>query len=251
MRQSLLAFWDDQLRFRIDGTTCHIAYPLLAPDGWQIAFSLQCIMAPVTHFRLTDNGRTMQWLDDCCVSGRNAMAHLEERCKFLELSRDGRELVKVSAKPFTPEQIELFAEGLQAIAYLYYRAEPHSFSIGVVRTTFENVLRAGNLKLRSESSLAGKLIPQIHFDYVVQSHNLTACKLFERKTDLKQNLEMWGFRFYDLHERDPAVRRLIVYNHEVGRWDDDTMTLGAGICDEFIPFNDGSRILRCLEGRAA
>jgi len=247
LRQGLVSFWDSQLQVRQEGNSFHIAYPLLHPNGWQISFTLECLDAPARHFRLTDNGRILRWLKDVGVSGQKFRSYLQERCAFFGVTLDQRELTCVSAnKMFTPTEIELYAEGLQAIAYLYYRAEPHSQGLGVVRQAFETILQSTNVTKRHDTVLKGRLISEIHFDYVVESTDVTACKLFERKTDLRQSLEIWGFRFHDLHEYNPHVKRLVVYNPEVGRWDDETIQLAQGICDEFIPYDDGQRIKHFL-----
>lgn len=232
---------------RCEDNSLHVAYPLLHPNGWQISFTIELEKGPTQHFRLTDNGQTLRWLEDAGVSGKKAHDYLQERCTFFGLTLDGCELTRTGFKFFSAIEIELFAEGLQAIAYLYFRAEPQILREGVVRNAFETVLQKSRLKKCQYNSLKGRLIPQIQFDYVIEDDNLTACKLFERKTELRQSLEIWGFRFYDLHVAAPNVKRLIVYNPDVGRWDNETVQLAEGICDAFIPFNDGDRIENFLK----
>lgn len=247
LHRDLLGFWDSQLRIRRVENSLHVAYPLLHPNGWQISFTVEVEQAPTQHFRLTDNGQTLRWLEDAGVTGKKAHDYLQERCTFFGLALDGYELTRTTFRFFSATEIELFAEGLQAIAYLYFRAEPQIQREGVVRNAFETLLQKSRLKKCPYNSLSGQLIPQIHFDYVIEDDDLTACKLFERKTELRQSLEIWGFRFYDLHEADPDVKRLIVYNPDVGRWDNETVQLAEGICDAFIPFNDGKRIKNFLK----
>lgn len=251
IRSGLLGFWDEQLDLRVVEDAIHVAYPLLMPDGWQVSFSLYQSGVVGRIYELSDNGRVLDYLDDCLVSGKKVDAIIKERCEFFNISLDGRCLIHRFSKAPSPLDIELFAEGLQSVSHLCYRAETPRIPVNNAKRNFKRIVDVEKFKYTSNQYMRGKIIEKINVDYVIDGRNPVACKIAERKNDILEFMELWGFRFEDLKKWDPRLKAMMVYNPDIGEWDGAAKRIGDEYCDLFSPYFDSKDIICFLKQAAA
>ncbi len=124
-REALFQFWTEQTEIVETGEGLALALPLLYPDGWQV----QLFVEPVSRDQaiLTDQGRTLGWLQDQRVNweGGQTGELLQSRLEAFELKQDGFELQRRIRLPLGGLDVHLFGEALVAIAHLAYRHEAH------------------------------------------------------------------------------------------------------------------------------
>ena len=151
-------FWRENLRITEGGGgILHVAWPLLRYDGWQVSFSIDPDSSGNGVWRLTDNGTTLSLLGDMGAGGKIVAAPVKNRCVLYDIAHENGELVKLKATPFTPVELQLFAEGIQSLSFLAYRAEPVHAGLGVARRNFQALIRARGYKVCSSRSLPGKI----------------------------------------------------------------------------------------------
>lgn len=247
IRKDLLDFWNTQLNFNTEPNAIHVAYPLLMPDGWQISFSLHVITGPSVYFKLTDGGRTFKYLTDNHVGGVKVNSLLKDKFQFFNMKRYGDELYMDYLERPTAMQLELFAEGLQSIAYLVYRSEKLHEKAFIAREMFERIVKVNDLKFRKEHCVAGKILGKIDVDYVVDRKQPVVCKIAEKFTDINSYMQIWAYRFSDIKHENDKLRTLMVYNPDMGRWDEKSIKIGKSSCDLFIPYSDTDRIQEFLK----
>jgi hypothetical protein len=244
IRTGLSQFWNSQLRFRADGNCIHIAYPLLLNNGWQATFALIVEHDIEIVYRLTDYGRTIDELYLCGAKGNLVKKIMEERCRFFGVSIVNEELVKESNTPFTPIDIELYAECLQAISNLVFRAEQHVLRESAVKKVLDSIIKNEKLVAWESTILPGEVKREHQFDYVLGNKRIVACKIVENKNfdDFERNLEIWGFRINDAKRRTPSLKTAIVYNPDVHGITDQVIRLGEGISDLFVEYSENKKI---------
>ena len=130
-------FWREHLHLTEGaGGRLHVAWPLLRYDGWQVSFALDPGTSGDGVWRLSDNGTTLKLLNDMGASGKVFTAHVKSRCELYAIAQENGELTKLKTSPFTPAELQLFAEAIQALSFLAYRAEPAHEGWGIARRNF-------------------------------------------------------------------------------------------------------------------
>ena len=248
IKKGLTEFWNSQFQYNLEESSCHIAYPLLLLDGWQLTFSMYKDSLQKVY-TLSDNGKIFNFLQDNNVSGTIVKNIVEEKCKFFGIQNFNKELILKKTSLPTALEIELYAEGLQSIAYLVYRHEKAALQITHARKNFENFLKSRELVFKRDISISGKIIPSIKMDYQIEMKNnkKALCKITEVSTDLHNYMERWGFRFNQIKEANEDTRILMIYNPDFGKWDDFCLNIGQNICDKFTPYTNIEDITNFLQ----
>ncbi len=248
---SQTGFWREHLHLTEGaGGRLHVAWPLLRYDGWQVSFALDPGTSGDGVWRLSDNGTTLKLLNDMGAGGKVFAAHVKSRCDLYAIAQENGELVKLKASPFTPAELQLFAEAIQSLSFLAYRAEPAHEGWGIARRNFQLLIQNRGYKVRASHALPGKLRNAIEFDEVVEGGTLCACKIFEIQSELTRNLDAWAFRLRDVKDHDPRVATLLIYNPDAGRWTEDNLAFGTHIADHFLPYTDTVQIEAALHQTA-
>ena len=251
IRSGLSDFWDSQLRFEIEGDDCHIAYPLLMPDGWQLSFSLYRKASPSQSFCLSDNGKIMSFLEDYGANSHTVRLLIKEKCGQFGIVKDGTELIRASAKPPTPLEVELYAEGPQAIAYLSYKSEPIHDRPCVAKRNFMMLIKTHQYKERMNRMILGETIGEIEVDTVLDMGCPLACKVAEKTGKTREYMEMWAYRLWDAKKVDDRLSAIMIYNPDIGKWDDRSLNIGFKNWDLFAPYYETDKIVAFINSRAA
>lgn len=201
-------------------------------------------------WRLSDNGTVLGLLKDMGVSGRVSEAHVQAQAKLHDIAVENGALVKLKTGPFSAVELQLYGEGLQALSFLAYRAEPIHEALGIARRSFDALIRARGYRVRASHTLPGRLRSTIDFDQVVEGGRLCACKVFEIQSELTRNLDAWAFRLHDVKDRDPNVSTVLIYNQDAGRWTEENAAFGSRIADHFLSYTDTDRIDAALKQTA-
>ena len=240
IRKSIISFWDEQLVFAAEKDALHIAYPLLLPDGWQVAFSVY--FDPVNQiYELSDNRSTFKYLEQYfSVQTEINKRIIEEKCKFYELNITSRGCIqKLFTRELPPMQIQLFAEGLLALHYLIYRFEKRNIFDNQPLETVRNIFISNHVNVESDIILHGKHHPRIHADF---KSGFAIFRVVNHTKPL-DIIEITGFRFNDYKMAEHRAKRVLIYNPDRG-WDSNCQAL-ADSKDYFefsSPYFDTQRI---------
>jgi hypothetical protein len=250
VRQALAAFWGESLEVATTGSGVALAVPLCFPDGWQVTFEIQSFTPNVV--RVTDSGRTLQWLAGTgqSIETAHVAGLLKERLKLFHIQRDGWELYRELRLPLEGVDLHLFGEALVSIAYLNYLHEPASRGPNVARQTVETIFRDRNLQPLVRHPLDGKLERGIRVDYYVDAVHPVALEVIGRRGSITGYMEQWGFRWRDLRDAHPCLMPVMIYDPAVQEVDGLAQTIGEAECELFCPYSETERIHAVLEKAA-
>jgi len=242
LRSLLAAFWSDTLEIAAHRRGLTLAVPLCYPDGWQVILELSRPVPGV--LRLSDHGRTLQWLEGRGqnLDKKSVQNHLRERCTTFGMRQDGIALVKELPLPLDPASLQLFAEALVGIAYLYYLHKPAERAAEVPVETIERVFAERHLSPRRNHPLDGKIETGIRVDYYLPQQHPVALQILAQRGNVRQVMEQWGFRWTDLRNAHPKLRPAMVYDPDNQRIDPQTLRIGESVCDLFCPYHETAAI---------
>lgn len=246
-REVLRQFWDEQTDVAETTRGIALALPLLYPDGWQV----QVFIEPVTPewALVSDRGRTLGRLLEQGVNldaGQTGVL-LEEWLQTWELQREGLELRREIPLPLEGLDVQLFAEALVSIAHLVYRRESYALSENQAERTLQQVFKERHLEPQKNVELEGVIEKRIRVDYLIERVRQVAWHVVRRRTQLLPYMEQWGFRWGDLHRRNPRLVRAMVYDPDKQEWDETSLRIGNEVCELFCPYFETDRLHDFLE----
>lgn len=237
-REAMRKFWDDQTAIERERQGVVMALPLMYPDGWQVMVHLE----PLSQARavITDKGRTLANLSQAGLNydarAKQTYDILEERKRAFELIQDGFELKKEVHLPLDGIDIQLFAESLVSVAHLIYRYEPATVVESTADNAVRQVFKERGLTSRTNVEIDGEIEKRIRVDYLVETTKPVACQVVRRRSPLIPYMEQWGFRWRDIHDRNPRLGRAMVYDPDKQEWDETALNIGRQVCDLFCPY---------------
>lgn len=247
IKSGLSAFLDGQLRVEVDGDSCHVAYPSLMPDGWQVTFTVRKDSGASDSYVMTDYGHTMAHVRGAAATGFAVNKIINEKCAAFGMSLECDELRKVSIHPPSPTEMALFAEGMQAVAFLSYRGEPSGPKHNSAMLGFASIIRDNGFKKRPDRRIVSEVAGVIHFDAVVESSYPVACKVVDRSNDLNAYMAQWTFLSLEAKKTDDRLRVAMIYNPSTCRWNDRSMRIAESRWDLFASHKDGEAISKFLK----
>lgn len=249
LRETLQSFWASSLEITVRNGDVLATLPLLYPDGMQVVVSL----TPVTRYDVTisDFGRTISKLEGHGVDlslQRNAEL-VSERIKTFELHQKGYELYKIIRFPVEGLDVQLFGEALVSISHLIYRHEISTPRLSTVYSAVRNILSHNHFvfKDKEKAFVNGRIEGPIKVDFLTVGKHAVACKAIERKRNLRDYVEKWGFLWRDAKDHDPTLVNSMFYDPHNQDWDDATRNIGRNICDIFEPYFEKEKINKALE----
>lgn len=246
-RQSLVHFWGEALQTEWDRDRLVFAYPLMLPDGLQVVFQLQPVSE--TTAILSDEGRTLVRLSGMGlnVDSASVVRLLEQKQSFFGMKQDGFELSKLVKLPIDPVEVQLFAEGLVSVAHLMDRHDADAEEENVVRHSVERLLSGRGISPKRNHPLEGRLEKAIRVSYFLEGQHGLALEVVDRKTNLHGYMQQWGWRWTDLHEKQPGIVRAMVYDPDRQDWDATALQIGRSVCEVFCPYHETDTVGRAIE----
>jgi hypothetical protein len=174
-------------------------------------------------------------------------ALLTERKTIFELQQDGFELQRGIRLPVDGLDVQLFAESLVSIAHLVYRFEAVQPSESAADKVLRQVFKERDLTPRENVEIDGEIEKRIRVDYLVENTRPVACQVVRRRAPLLPYMEQWGFRWSDLHRRNPRLMRAMIYDPDKQEWDETTLNIGRQVCDLFCPYSETHTIHEFLD----
>lgn len=235
-REAMRCFWDGQTDVACTSDGVAMALPLMYPDGWQVQVFVELLSQ--SRAIITDKGRTLGRLQEQGVnfdSGQTASL-LDERRKTFELQQDGFELLRELRLPLEGLDVQLFAESLVSIAHLVYRYEPYSSPESPADRTLQEVFKERQWQPRRNVELDGEIEKRIRVDYLLDLKRTVACQVVRRRAPLLPYMEQWGFRWSDIHKRNPGLWRAMVYDPDKQEWEETALRIGKNVCELFCPY---------------
>ena len=134
---------------------------------------------------------------------------------------------------------------------MIYRSDEHHAHIEVARENFEKIIAVNKFSTRKNAVLQGRVVDEVKLDYVIDSIYPLACKISEKKTDIYNYMEIWAFRFEQIKQFNSDVKTMMIYNPDVGKWDDKSLRIGDSVCDMFTPYYDTKNIVNFINNKVA
>jgi hypothetical protein len=242
LRHALLEFWSGAVDMAAINGGVELTVPQSYPDGWQIVLRIDPIVPG--KVKLHDSGKTLWQL---AQFGQNIEAELiakkiDELKSAFRIERDGWTLFKIIAWPAPGEEVHLFTEALVSIANLSFLHDPTPRTPNVARATVEKVFRERKISVQQNVRLEGRVEKKIIVDYFAQPARPLAVQVLGRRGTVTSYMEQWGFRWRDLHDANPRLLRVMLYDPAVQDVDSTATAIGESVCDYFGPFHETSRL---------
>lgn len=247
LRQLLEGFWRESLE--IESTRDGVAFtmPMSYPDGWQVVLEL-CQKTP-NGFYVSDGGKTLSWLGG---RGHNPGAdsvktHIERLCREHYLSEEKGVLFRWLQGPLDPVDLQVFAEGLVAIARLDVLVEHRILEEDVAEKTVTKIFRDAGLTPERRHRLNITPDRAVKVDFFINLRRPLAVELIRTKTDLPGTMEKWGFRWRELKKVYQELTPIMLYDRNTQIIDPYSARIGEMDCELFCGYDETDRIHSTLE----
>ena len=229
----------EQCRVVRRGEWCHVALPFETTGGHRVEVAISQVGSQ--RVLISDLGRTISELMAIGVdpAGNRARARqLEDLQRDFGLTRKNSELqIAADTNALGPTLLR-FAGALKTISDMAYF---HRVSAGgttyAINLAIRSVLANDGIQfVEGEAArVSGALEKQIALDFAgtVAGHRFGVAVL--GATGTKRLAEVWGFRFGDLRNAHPDLRRIAVYDVEEQSWSDDSLRILAGMTEFAVP----------------
>ena len=117
----------------------------------------------------------------------------------------------------------------------------------MVRKSVERVFSSRNLEPMRNHALEGRLEKGIRVSYFLEGRHGLALEVVDRKTNLHGYMQQWGWRWNDLHEKQPRIVRAMVYDPDRQDWDATALEIGRNVCEVFCPYHESAEVGRAIE----
>lgn len=246
LKKSLLGFYDEQLQCNQTADGLHIAYPLLLPNGWQIAFSIYESKID-SSLELSDNGLIWNYLENYFPS-KSAVnqAIIKEKCTFYGIEHQENGMFrKILANPLSPLEIQLFAEGLLAVAYLVYRYEKRGRINNSPFNTVHEIFIQHRIPVELKVNLRGKCCNKIYADF---KYGNSIVRVVSSREALA-SVQIAAFQFSDYKLANHDTNRILIYNPDY-HWNSDCQDLAESDYFEFSsPYTEVDDIRSYIESK--
>lgn len=246
LKKSLLGFYDEQLQCNQTADGLHIAYPLLLPNGWQIAFSIYESKID-SSLELSDNGLIWNYLENYFPS-KSAVnqAIIKGKCTFYGIEHQENGMFrKILANPLSPLEIQLFAEGLLAVAYLVYRYEKRGRINNSPFNTVHEIFIQHRIPVELKVNLRGKCCNKIYADF---KYGNSIVRVVSSREALA-SVQIAAFQFSDYKLANHDTNRILIYNPDY-HWNSDCQDLAESDYFEFSsPYTEVDDIRSYIESK--
>lgn len=247
LRQQLTSFWDETLEIEPTSQGLAFTMPVCYPDGWQVV--LEISQQTPKGFRLSDGGKTLAWMHG---QGQNihtdAMsAHMDRLCAEHHLDEEQGVFFRWIEAPIDPTDIQVFAEGLAAIARLEILNEHRIAEEDVADATVRRVFSDAGLQPRYKHRLNITPERKVAVDYFIEQRRPLAIQLLRTKTDLAGTMEKWGFRWHELKRNYNGLAPVMLYDRNTQDIDSYSRHIGETECELFCGYDETDRIHHVLE----
>jgi hypothetical protein len=241
-RQSLAAFWSEQLTIERDGNGLVLALPLMLPDGVQIAVELH----PVSERRaiLSDAGDALRWLvgHGLNIKSDANKQWIDERLAAFELSRSGFEIFRDISLPIQGIDVHVFGEALVSIAHLICRHEEQQAAAVTADDQVVRILTELHVPFKKRASLRGFIEDTIEVDYFWERTAPTALQVLHKTGTVLDTMERWGWRWRDLKRQSSNLRAAMIYDPDRQAIDPTSRRIGEEVCELFCAYHEADRI---------
>lgn len=246
LKKSLLGFYDEQLQCNQTAEGLHIAYPLLLPNGWQIAFSIYESKIDCS-IELSDNGLIRNYLENYFPREPAVnRAIIEEKCTFYGIEHQENGMFrKCLVNSLSPLEIQLFAEGLLAVAYLVYRYEKRGRINNNPFNTVHEIFIQNRIPVELNVNLRGKCYNKIYADF---KHGNSIVRVVSNRNALA-TVQIAAFQFSDYKLANHDTDRILIYNPDY-HWNSDCQDLAKSNYFDFsAPYTDVDNIRSYIKSK--
>jgi hypothetical protein len=247
LRGLLTTFWDESLEIEATPRGLVFTMPVSYPDGWQVALELAQLTPG--RFELNDRGRTLSWLRG---QGQNihteaVQAHLARLCAEHFLAEENGVLRRGLDAPLDATDIQVFAEGVAAIARLDLLNEHRAAEENVADATVQRVFHDAGLAPLRHHKLSITKDRNVSVDYFVEQRRPLAVQIIKAKSDFTGTIEKWGCRWDELKKVYAGLAPVMLYDRNTRRIDDYERYIGETRCELFCGYDETDRIHAVLE----
>ena len=246
LQATLQTFWSESLEIEQGRDSVIFTMPLSYPDGWQVALELSHKLPE--SCLLSDRGKTLSAL---AGAGQNLETegfkrHFERLCLEHQIENSGGVLQRWLKLPLAPTEIQVFGEGIVAIARLDILKEHRILEENVAEQTVSQIFHDAGLQPRRNFKLNVTPDRAVAVDYFTQLRRPVAVKLIQNKTDLPGTMEKWGYRWRELKKSYETLAPMMLYDRNTRIIDPYSAHIGANDCELFCGYDETDRVHELL-----
>ncbi len=217
-------------------------------DGWQVVVYLERLTPK--QWLLSDRGETLSKAIDAGVKSdsKKARETISALRAYYGFELDGMVAKRVVDAPFDISEFQIFAEGLVSIGHRF-PPKTEAIPINPGRMVSESVnafFYERKLMPTRNHSLTGKIESEIVVDYYLEQESPVALQPITRGKELKPFMEQWGFRWNDLRDAHPDIKRVMIFDPDNQEWDARSLRIGESVCDLFVPYSETDAVAELI-----
>ena len=228
---------------------CRISLPLQTSGGHMVEVWVQQVSS--NQFLLSDMGRTLSELlsygVDVGVSPSKAERLASLQSEF-GLTRSESELQLAVDGGSLPDTLLQFGHAMKTIgdmALLHRVAPVAEYRINLaVRSVLEEV--GASYGEGREARVAGEVEREHQLDFVGLLEQRPFGIAVVAGRNIRQVAEAWAFRFYDMRPKNPALRRIAVYDDEQARWSKANVRILSAMTEATVPGSSLGELVTAL-----
>ena len=217
-------------------------------DGWQVVLYLEPLTP--TQWLLSDRGETVIKAIDAGMksSAKKARDSMLALGAYYGFEFDGMVAKRVVNAPFDMSEFQIFAEGLISIGHRFPpKSEAVSTDPGrMVVDSVSSFFYERKLAPIRNHVLTGEIESEILVDDFLDQKTPVALQPITRGKDLLPYMERWGFRWTDLHNAHPEIKRVMVFDPDNQEWDARSLRIGESVCDMFVPYSETGAVAELI-----
>ena len=246
-RQELNTFWNSILEIEPIADGLAFTMPIAYPDGWQVVLELTQKMPK--GYLLSDQGKTLTWLTSRGhnIATQAMSAHLKRYRAEHFIEEANGVLYRWLQAPLNPADIQVFAEGLAAIARLEILHDVRPAEANLADSLIKKTFKDANLHPTPHQKLNITKERTVTVDYFVKERRPLAIQLIKTKTDVSGTMEKWGFRWHELKKAYSGLAPVMLYDRNTQQIDAYSRHIGETECELFCGYDETDRIHSALQ----
>ncbi len=213
-------------------------------DGWQIVLYLEQVTPK--QWLLSDRGETLSKAVDAGIKtdSKKARETISSLSYYYGFEIEGMVAKRVVEAPFDMAAFQIFAEGIVSIGHRFPpKVEAVAVNPGrMVSESVNSFFYERKLMPSRNHALTGHIESEIVVDYYLDQKTPVALQPITRGKDMKPYMEQWGFRWNDLQDAHPGIKRVMVFDPDNQEWDDKSLRIGESVCDLFVPYSETNAV---------
>ena len=244
-----MQFLSDEAAVTLRGGGHHLTLPFQLMSGHYVSLTLKEKLGGIIE--VTDEGAA---LADLLLTTSNLPANFRQRitevAEAFDLAfKDDQLFTQVEEKALPEAAHRLLQARMRIGDLLLLETVPSHREERLAKRLRTEILEPRlkrDLRPHRRQIVSGKM-EQHRVDFLFNSDSHLAIKTLDRKQELGLYVEAWAFKWRDIREENPSLKRISIYDEQNPAWGDTELEIARKSVNDLIPYQDTPALSRLAE----